>query len=181
MAFNSRETWEDNNWVVRTSKEDMKADFDGWGQTVQSIIDAMQKPDIWALFNDPPASTYYLGRICLLGDAAHATTPHQGAGAGMCIEDALILSNVLKDVDSVEDLERAFAAYDEVRRPRTQKLVQTSREAGTLYDFELEGDDLDKIEENFTSRMKWIWDHDLEAEINRVRKIYLDSKSQVQD
>jgi salicylate hydroxylase len=150
----------------------MNADYASWGPHVQKIIHAMRKPDIWALFNHLPCSTYYKGRVCLLGDAAHATTPHQGAGAGMCIEDSLILSELLKEVDSLADVEKAFKAYDEVRRPRTQKNVVTSREAGTLYDFELEGDDLARIEPNFKERMKWIWDVDLDEEVRKAKKIF---------
>ncbi|RAL66883.1 hypothetical protein DID88_007665 [Monilinia fructigena] len=45
------------------------------------------------------------GRIVLLGDAAHASTPHQGAGAGQAIEDAFILSNLLGDCAEVGILE----------------------------------------------------------------------------
>jgi salicylate hydroxylase len=139
----------------------MEADYASWGSTVKTIISAMQKPDIWALFMHPPASTFYKDRVCLLGDAAHATTPHHGAGAGMCIEDGLILSNLLKEVNSVDDLKRAFEVY--------------GKEAGMLYDFELVGDDLDKIEENFTTRMRWIWDEDLEVQIEKARTMYLQS------
>ncbi|KAF2130014.1 mannitol 1-phosphate dehydrogenase [Dothidotthia symphoricarpi CBS 119687] len=171
VAFSSRKTWDDEKWVVSTSKEEMEADFAEWGTHVQKIVGAMEKPDIWALFMHPPCKTYYKGRLCLLGDAAHATTPHQGAGAGMCIEDSYILANLIKEVNGVEDLERAFHAYDHVRRERTQKNVTTSQQAGMLYDFELHGDDLDKIEESFLSRMGWIWDLDLEAQLEEARKI----------
>ncbi|KAF2177867.1 FAD/NAD(P)-binding domain-containing protein [Zopfia rhizophila CBS 207.26] len=179
VAFRSRETWNDPNWVVRTSKEEMLSDYSGWGPTVHKIISAMQKPDIWALFNHPPAATYAKGRICLLGDAAHATTPHQGAGAGMCIEDAYILSSLMGEANSVEDLERVFKAYDESRRPRTQKIVKTSKEAGMLYEFELEGDDLEAVEKNMTSRMSWIWDVDLGAELEKAKQLYHGGKAKI--
>lgn len=172
VAFSSRPEWKDDQWVVTTSKEDMVADYVAWGPHVRKIINAMQKPDIWALFYHLPCSTYYKGRVCLLGDAAHATTPHQGAGAGMCVEDALLMSILLKEAQDVGDLEKAFKAYDEVRRERSQKNVVTSLQAGTLYDFELEGDDLDKVQSNFQSRMKWIWDVDLDDEIERAKKLY---------
>lgn len=129
VAFNSRKEWTSDQWVVSTSKEEMIATYEGWGPYVQKIIRAMRKPDIWALFYHHPCSTYYKGRMCLLGDAAHATTPHQGAGAGMCVEDALILASLLKDVDRVENVERAFKAYDQVRRPRSQKNVLTNPSA----------------------------------------------------
>ncbi|KAH7138306.1 mannitol 1-phosphate dehydrogenase 2 [Dendryphion nanum] len=176
VAFNSRETWDDPKWVITTTKEEMQADFKDWGTTVQTIVASMSKPDIWALFMHPPANTFHKGRICLLGDAAHATTPHQGAGAGMCIEDSLIMSSLLKDAKNIGDVERAFAVFDEVRRPRTLKNVVTSLEAGMLYDFELEGDDLDAVERVSSTRMEWIWNFDLSGEVERSRKLYEDRK-----
>jgi salicylate hydroxylase len=171
VAFNSRETWDDDKWVVTTSKEEMEADFAEWGGHVQKIVGAMQKPDIWALFMHPPCETFTKGRVCLLGDAAHATTPHQGAGAGMCMEDSYIMANLIKEANDVEDVQRAFRAFDQVRRDRTQKNVTTSKEAGLLYDFELYGDDLDKIEEAYQTRMHWIWNIDLEAQSREAKEI----------
>jgi salicylate hydroxylase len=175
VAFSSRETWDDDKWVVTTSKEDMEADFAEWGPHVQKIVGAMQKPDIWALFMHPPCNTYTKGRVCLLGDAAHATTPHQGAGAGMCIEDSYILANLIKEANSIDDLPRAFRAFDQTRRERTQKNVVTSHEGGKLYDFELFGDDLDKIEESMCTRMGWIWQVDLQKQLEDAKKIFQDS------
>lgn len=172
MAFSSRDTWTDSNWVVTTSKEAMQADYADWCPTVQSIISEMQSPDIWALFNHPNARKYYRPRICLVGDAAHATTPHQGAGACFCVEDCYILCGLIAEAQSLDDLDRAFYAYDQVRRPRTQKLVTTSKEAAMMYQFELLGDDLNKIQENMQDRMKWIWDVDLWAELERAKKIF---------
>ncbi|KAH7378750.1 mannitol 1-phosphate dehydrogenase [Pyrenochaeta sp. MPI-SDFR-AT-0127] len=177
VAFNSRETWDKDKWVVTTSKEDMDRDFAEWGPHVQKIVGAMQKPDVWALFMHPPCSTYTKGRVCLLGDAAHATTPHQGAGAGMCIEDSFILANLIKEANGVDDVERAFRVFDQVRRERSQKNVTTSYEAGQLYDFELHGDDLDKIEESFLSRMGWIWNVDLEQQLQEAKKIFHEDKA----
>jgi salicylate hydroxylase len=150
----------------------MDAEFADWGTHVQKIVGAMQNPDVWALFQHPPCDTYTKGRVCLLGDAAHATTPHQGAGAGMCIEDSYIMANLMKEVSSVDDLQRAFHAFDQVRRKRTQKNVETSHEAGKMYDFEWFEDDLDKIEENFKHRMGWIWDIDLQAQLEEAKKIF---------
>jgi salicylate hydroxylase len=111
--------------------------------------------------------------ICLVGDAAHASTPHQGAGAGMCIEDAYILSELLSHCHSNVDFERAIHAYDAVRRPRSQKLVKTSEEAGMLWEFEMEGvgDDLEALKQNALERMKWIWDHDILEDLEKAREI----------
>jgi salicylate hydroxylase len=175
VAFSSRPTWDDPNWVVRTSREDMMENYMQWGPTVRNIMSNLQKPDIWALFDHPPASTYSTTKplICLVGDAAHASTPHQGAGAGMCIEDVYILSELLSQCQTKGDLERAVHAYDAVRRPRSQKLVKTSREAGQLWEFEGEGvgDDLDAFEKNATTRMSWIWDHEIVKDLERAKEM----------
>jgi len=175
VAFVSRKTWTDPEWVVQTSKEDMLADYASWCPVIQSIMANMVKPTIWALFNHPSARTYVQTRprICLLGDAAHASTPHSGSGAGMCIEDAYILSELLAEAKNVEDLGRAFRVYDQVRRPRTLKLVKESREAGMLYGFESPtGDDLDALRENMDTRMSWIWDFDARVDLERARVLY---------
>ena len=148
----------------------MRRDFGGWVKGVQEVFSLMQKPDVWALFDMPPADSYFRNRICLLGDAAHASTPHQGAGAGMAIEDALVMPNLLEGLGA-DGIPKAFEVFDAVRRPRTQKLVSTSREAGQLYDLELPGveDNLELLAENLSSRYKWIWDFDLEAHVEEAK------------
>lgn len=155
------------------------ADFRTWGPPASTIISAMEQLDVWALFDHPPAPTYYgtQPRVCLVGDAAHAMAPHQGSGAGMGIEDCYVLGNLIGEARSVGDLDKAFRAYDEVRRPKTQKVVATSREAGRLWDFELEdyGDDIDALRRNMETRMHWIWQADLRAELERAKTIFRQS------
>jgi salicylate hydroxylase len=173
VAFSSRPTWDNPNWVVQTSREDMLKDYEHWSPKVRTLLEHVQSPDIWALYNHLPASTYYCKSplVGLVGDAAHATTPHQGAGAGMCIEDVYILSGLLSECHSKDDVIEALHAYDETRRPRSQKLVKTSRQAGMLWEFEAEdvGDDLEKFEQNALKRMDWIWDHDITQDLDRAR------------
>ncbi|KAL5119254.1 hypothetical protein ACEQ8H_002741 [Pleosporales sp. CAS-2024a] len=173
VAFSSRPTWTDSKWVVQTSHEDMLEDYKHWIPEVRAIMANVQSPDIWALFNHLPAPTYFCIKplICLVGDAAHASTPHQGAGAGMCIEDVYILSGLLSQCKSKSDVEKAIHAYDVTRRPRSQKLVKTSREAGMLWDLEAEGiqDDLLAMEQNALERMGWIWDYDITQDLDRAR------------
>jgi len=156
----------------------MLTDYAKWTPIVQLIMSAMIKPDIWALYDHNPARSYVQShpRICLLGDAAHASTPHSGAGAGMCVEDCYILSELLAETTSVKALEKAFKAYDEVRRPRSQKLVKESREAGMLYDLQgPTGDDLEGLEKNMKQRMNWIWDHDMILDLGKARSILKDA------
>ncbi|CAF9916585.1 hypothetical protein IMSHALPRED_003240 [Imshaugia aleurites] len=160
-------TWHDERWVFPVDRAQMQADFYAWGDSVSKILSLMQHPDLWALFDYPPAPTYCRGRTCLTGDAAHASTPHQGAGAGMALEDAFLLSSLLGAVRESSEIESAFCAFDKVRRPRTQRLVRTSREAGELYDLEAVGvrDDRGRLEADLGSRFGWIWEESLEGEL----------------
>lgn len=163
--------WEDKNWVLPSTTDEILQDFAGWGDKVVHILSLIKTPDIWALFDHPPAPTYYKGRLCLLGDAAHASTPHQGAGAGQAIEDALVLSNLLGQANSAANIEHAFGAYDAVRRPRSQLVVRTSREASHIYEMEDEdiGVDLDKMKKLLQNRCRWIWEEDLNLQVRKAQ------------
>lgn len=153
------EPWEHKEWIFTTSKEKMMEDFKHWGKTFKLLLNHITSPDLWGLFDVPPAETYFRGnKICLLGDSAHASTPHQGSGAGLAMEDAYVLSNLLGTIGKGEDLEKAFKIYDGIRRTITQKQVTKSRESGKLYEFKLEGieDDPVKIIQNIGQRFKWL-------------------------
>lgn len=165
--------WEDERWVLPMKKEDMFRDFEWWGESAMKILGLMEKPDVWALFDHPPAPTYFKGRLCLLGDSAHASTPHQGAGAGQAIEDAYVLTSLLGQCSSAAELEQAFHAYDVVRRPRSQKVVTTSRRVGRVYEFEDEelGEDLEKTGRALEKMYDWIWQEDLVAQLERAKEV----------
>lgn len=73
-----------------------------------------------ALFVTGP---WHKGRTVLLGDAVHATTPHLGQGAGMAIEDSLVLA---EEITRAENPEKAFTAYRARRHERCKFIVETS-------------------------------------------------------
>lgn len=172
----------ETNWIQPVAKDVMLEDFAAWGAPIRALLSNIQKPERWALHDHLPAPTYVKGHVALVGDSAHATTPHQGQGAGMAFEDSLILSEVLgrmlneplavgdAEVEINAKLESCLRAYDKVRRPRTQELTRTSREMGEIleYDGEGIGRDLGKMKENFDARMSWIWNVDLMGEVERA-------------
>jgi salicylate hydroxylase len=94
------------------------------------LISRFEVRDKWGFFDFPHTTEYFRRRMCLLGDSAHASTPHLGAGAGMAFEDAYIMSNLLGGVKQTADFEKAFRGFDETRRSRTQRLIMDSRRAG---------------------------------------------------
>lgn len=118
-----------------------------------------------------PARTYVRGPICVMGDAAHATTPWQGSGGGMSLEDSLVLSALLGrrgGVSTPAEARLALRAYDAVRRPRTQRIVESSRGTGEVLmgvgvgggDAEVEG----YLREPGTLLRRWDFILDLDVE-----------------
>lgn len=114
----------------------------------------------------------------MMGDAAHASTPFQAQGAGQAIEDACVLSALFKKVSTPDDVPHALAAYDQVRRPRAQRVVSTSRESGQLMSMRQPGigDDVDKMREKLDTRMNWILRRDLVAQNETAVKLFQESK-----
>jgi salicylate hydroxylase len=119
------------------------------------------------LFDTTPVRTYNKSNFCILGDAAHASTPHLDAGAGFAVEDVYVLSSLLTDnlVTSASDIKYAFSAWSQIRRPRCEELINRSRRQGILLEltkvagFESgEEELLDDLEHN----QEWVWDVDLE-------------------
>jgi 2-polyprenyl-6-methoxyphenol hydroxylase-like FAD-dependent oxidoreductase len=70
------------------------------------------------------------GRIVLVGDAAHATTPHLASGAGIAVEDGIVLAEELTVPG--RSVEESLAHYTARREPRCRDVVETSIAVGTM-------------------------------------------------
>ncbi|MBA2458648.1 MAG: FAD-dependent monooxygenase [Gemmatimonadales bacterium] len=97
-------------------------------QPVSDIIWSAAEPiGRWPIYDLPTLPAWHRGPVCLIGDAAHATSPHAGQGASLALEDAIVLGRCLRDIPN---LERAFATFEAQRRPRVEKLVREARRQG---------------------------------------------------
>lgn len=135
----------DQPTTARANRKDVEDALAGWCPPVRKLVSLFpEQLDQWALFDlfEYPVATFNYGRICLVGDAAHASSPHHGAGACMGVEDALCLCTLLREVTTdVQEctssksnaLNAAFETYDAVRRGRAQWLVNSSRRVCDLY------------------------------------------------
>lgn len=105
--------------------------FAGWPFSFAELIRATPADAI--LQNDlgdrAPVRGWSRGRLVLLGDAAHPTTPNLGQGANMAIDDAVVLARELAAADSVE---LALRRYEAARRKRTAMIVRRSRRFGRV-------------------------------------------------
>lgn len=95
---------------------------------IGTILRAVTQPvDQLPVFDMPSLPAWHRGRVCLLGDAAHATSPHAGQGASLAMEDALVLASCLR---GAADPRAGFAAYEARRRARVEHLVREARRNG---------------------------------------------------
>ena len=120
VAISTREDWREEGWTVRSEVAEVVSEFGDWCEDVRRIIRATppERCFKWALHVREPLETWVEGRVALLGDAAHPMTPFLGLGAGIGIEDAMVLARAFSSSDGWQSaLERyqnarvAHAAY----------------------------------------------------------------------
>jgi len=87
-----------DNWDHGTDAAELRAALAGTCAPLQDLVRAIDGWRLWALCDRPPMQGAYqhaLGRVALLGDAAHPMRPYLAQGAGMAIEDAAELGRAL--------------------------------------------------------------------------------------
>jgi 2-polyprenyl-6-methoxyphenol hydroxylase-like FAD-dependent oxidoreductase len=105
--------------------------FGDWHRPVPQLIEATPEDEILknGAYDRPPVRRWGRGRVTLLGDAAHPTTPNLGQGGCMAIEDAAVLARCLAETDDVPAALRAFQAR---RYRRTAWITRESLRYGRV-------------------------------------------------
>ncbi len=105
--------------------------FQDFNPIACQLIAATPAPAIFyaELYDLAPIARWHAEKVCLIGDAAHATTPNLGQGACQAIEDAYILGELF---GKHGDLTAAFTEYPSVRTKKANHIVMTSRTIGKL-------------------------------------------------
>ena len=124
-----RSGWQVESWSARGTQEELAADFRGWHDDIQAFIQAIDTPYKWALMVRAPLERWSVGRVTLLGDAAHSMLPFLAQGAIQAIEDGYVLARCIAKFPVEEALQR----YEAARRERTRRTVEGS--AANIYRF----------------------------------------------
>ena len=127
VAFVRREDWQVESWSQHSTIAEVLEEFSDFHQLVQSII-ASTPPELcykWGLFSRRPLESWSVGRVSLLGDAAHPTLPFMGQGAVMAIEDGVVLARCLAAAGKIAE---ALRRYEAARVERTTLVMVESAE-----------------------------------------------------
>ncbi|ASK29414.1 monooxygenase [Chryseobacterium sp. T16E-39] len=124
-------------WYAVINQKNFKPDinllsaFGEFNSIVLDLIQATDPKDI--ILNDitylSPIPKWYSDHLCLIGDAAHATTPNMGQGACQAIEDAYIIGKLL---EKDRDYHTIFENFQKIRRKKVDYVVSTSHKVGKI-------------------------------------------------
>jgi 2-polyprenyl-6-methoxyphenol hydroxylase-like FAD-dependent oxidoreductase len=110
---------------VEQRKQAVLERFQGWAKPVETIVDATETTAITRadMYDRPTSKQWGVGRVTLIGDAAHAMTNALGQGANQAIEDAVVLARCLAEG---ADPAGGLRDYEAERIPRTTKFASMS-------------------------------------------------------
>jgi len=118
--------------AVQGRRERLRGRFAAFGGIVQEYLAALEldeeihcSPIEWV-----EQDVWQSGRVVLIGDAAHASSPMMGQGGCLAMEDAYVLAEILRSADSVEG---ALDTYVSRRKPRVNWVQQESRAVGEKF------------------------------------------------
>ena len=120
--------WQRESWTDRADVAEVRAAFRGWHPLVGDLIDALDSPLKWALFDRDPLPSWGRGAVTLLGDACHPMLPYGAQGYAQAVEDAAVLTSCLAQ-DAGNDVATALARYASLRRDRVARVRTWVRRA----------------------------------------------------
>jgi salicylate hydroxylase/6-hydroxynicotinate 3-monooxygenase len=111
------------SWSATGDVVELRNAFDGFHDDVRAVLEACPSCHKWAVLEREPLPAWSIGRVVLLGDAAHPMTPYMAQGGATAIEDAAVLARCLTH-DA--DVESAFRRFEMLRKPRTARIQAIS-------------------------------------------------------
>jgi len=102
------------------------AAFGGWHSPIEALMSNTKQITRTAIYDVPSLPTWHVGRVMLLGDAAHAMSPAGGQGTSLALEDAMLVGKSL--ADRSRPVTQTFAAAESLLRARAERMVKQAAE-----------------------------------------------------
>ncbi len=120
----------DHQWNGAAKPSILESAFTGWSNKVRSLMSARIQWRVWPLYCRPPIPSFSLGRVALIGDAAHPMVPFLAQGAAQAIEDAGALGRIFAQV---QDIPTAVSMYSRDRVVRGAQVQREALKLGRIY------------------------------------------------
>ena len=120
----------DHPWDGVADRPALDRAFAGWSDSTRRLLAAAKVWRAWPLYGRPALGSFALGRIAVVGDAAHPMVPFLAQGAAQAIEDAGALGTALAETG---DIPQALAAYSRTRIARATRVQIEALRQGQVY------------------------------------------------
>jgi salicylate hydroxylase len=122
-------SWQEEGWAIPVTNEEFEEHYSDFAPELLALIRSIPPGGLfkWGLRDREPLKAWTLGRVTMLGDAAHPMTPFLGQGACMALEDALLLGRAFAAASTVDE---ALRRYETARKARGTNVQLWSREEG---------------------------------------------------
>ncbi|MFC3109401.1 FAD-dependent monooxygenase [Undibacterium arcticum] len=127
FATTAQESWHLESWTTQGSVQELRDSYAGFHPDARALLDACDEVLKTALYERDPLPHWSHDRMVLLGDACHPMMPFMAQGAGMSIEDAVVLAREIAGITQVADMDTAFQRYESLRLERASKIQIGSR------------------------------------------------------
>ncbi|KAJ7877024.1 hypothetical protein B0H13DRAFT_2054489 [Mycena leptocephala] len=138
VAYHSEDRWVErftqggSSIIKDVPAERAVQDFLDFHPSIQKMLASATTPDVWRIRDLERLPAWHSGKAILIGDAAHAVTPHFGQGCNIAIEDGEALGYFLRDLTSVAQIPAALESFEAIRIPRAHMVQFASRQVGGL-------------------------------------------------
>ena len=126
FATTGQDSWTEESWTREGDVQELREVYRDFHPDARKLLGACESVLKSALYEREPLAQWGRGRVTLLGDACHPMLPFMAQGAGMAIEDAVVLGRALAGVD-LPGVPQALQVYEQARRDRTARIQIGSR------------------------------------------------------
>ncbi|MFZ4289116.1 FAD-dependent monooxygenase [Variovorax sp. HJSM1_2] len=127
FATTAQDSWHEESWTTAGSVEELRGFYAAFHPDARALLEACDSVLKTALYERDPLTHWSRGAITLVGDACHPMMPFMAQGAGMAIEDGVVLARCLSQVSSRADVPAALASYEALRLERASQIQIGSR------------------------------------------------------
>ena len=127
FATTGQDSWTEESWTSEGDVNELRGFYKDFHPDARALLDACDTTLKSALYERDPLPHWSQGTVTLLGDACHPMLPFMAQGAGMAIEDAVVLGRCLGPATDRASATTALQRYEKTRLERTAKIQIGSR------------------------------------------------------